>query len=1298
MEENKEPSFSDFKEGWEGITDDGLPPEPVTTEQTDPEAPATEAPQPVSEADAAQPPAEPEAERTPQDRLDEMEERRPEGAAPQTELNPLQNLMVGAQDWVDNTFFGDQKTREEIEASALNAGERGAQERRAEMEQRYLEDPDKFVGPEDFEEGPGLVAAETVRVGAGAITQVGTSLVETVDLIGDTGLTVLGLAEDGAGNPNKNNVFSDGYEALEYNIAVAENKTAVGAFAQDALAIYLGMQLGGGLLPGLTNANRATRLGRIANEFGKGAIADLILSADGDNLSNAIEEVFPNSKDSWITALAIDEDDNPWEARIKNVLEGGIFGVAVDGVGELIGAIRKGRKAAAAARKAGKADDVVRREATEAAAEAISKPEVRPGKETREAVQENLQGTPQSPSLINPEEGAARVTSFDAQKAAKSSFEADDARFLGKVSATPILTEKGLQKIIKPNRAKQGISKAALDGLRETIVEVGSNIDVDTLSRELGQTNQETVARALVAVRNFIGDNADLDTTLKNYADGKDPLEAFKDITFTTRNGNTVAEREGVVALKTLISDTAYQINDLSANWQDIIDSGGDGYRQSEMLFDRLGALLRLHKQSSIHYAGGLQSFKIGGLKIGNSQAALSKQLEEMDDSLMRMKGLLEAGDPKSMTELRSLVTGMIVSGGDPNKIMSYWQLFRRLGGRGAMKSLYNSMLSGPLTQARNIIGNSVTTALRPMAIAMGSLLSGDVGSARIAMGAYHGLNESIWEALQVGFSSLKTGIPVNEGSKVLSTGAETAKELKLLMQQADTPAKKAAAGWMQITHDVLDSPWLSYPTRSLTAADDAFKTLIARMEMKRQVFERSFKSGGGIKFDADEFARLQDEAIGLNGEILDQKLLNLAKEGTFQTELSGNMAVISQLSESNPVFKLMMPFVKTPHNIMVYSASFMPGLNRFLKEAQAIRAGTDEVAKRELKGRVAIGYMTIAAGFGLVVGGNMTGNGPADPEENKIWRRTHQPMSIKVGGKWVSYASVEPLNMIMPIVADLAYAQQYLTRGEMDNLLGQFAWTVANATYNRSYFQGLGDAVTFFNPTNLTNGKFFQKQGAQYLNNFIPLAGPRRQLAKALSPYLYEFNNEFQRVMGNANPGQEAMGGVRRVDIFTGEEVKNAQMDGFWGVVNSFLPFSVTDADRNPVLKQLSELGVDVPTAYADSDLRSVKLDAKQRQVINKYMAEYGLQDNLQELFDKPWFKKDYEEWLAKVEAGKTNVKKEDTRWYDAIITEFRDAKKSAINRFMNEDENFRIQVREARQQDYNAGLGNYDLVNMPN
>ena len=132
--------------------------------------------------------------------------------------------------------------------------------------------------------------------------------------------------------------FKDGYESADWNLGVTENRTQVGKFARNMIGMLSVMRAAGGVIKAGKGASAAQR---ISVEAARGAIADLIVSQDDENLSNLLEDMgMPH-----IAALAINDEDGPWSARLKNIVEGGVFGVAVDGVGELLGAIAKGRAA-----------------------------------------------------------------------------------------------------------------------------------------------------------------------------------------------------------------------------------------------------------------------------------------------------------------------------------------------------------------------------------------------------------------------------------------------------------------------------------------------------------------------------------------------------------------------------------------------------------------------------------------------------------------------------------------------------------------------------------------------------------------------------------------------------------------------------------------------------------------------------------------------------------------------------------------------------------------------------------------
>ena len=84
-------------------------------------------------------------------------------------------------------------------------------------------------------------------------------------------------------------------------------------------------------------------MGREALE---GVAADMVLAASGEgNLSNLIKENAPDWYPTWLTALAVDEDDNPFEAAFKTALEGGMLGAPIGAVGAYLKGARASRKA-----------------------------------------------------------------------------------------------------------------------------------------------------------------------------------------------------------------------------------------------------------------------------------------------------------------------------------------------------------------------------------------------------------------------------------------------------------------------------------------------------------------------------------------------------------------------------------------------------------------------------------------------------------------------------------------------------------------------------------------------------------------------------------------------------------------------------------------------------------------------------------------------------------------------------------------------------------------------------------------
>tara|TARA_E500000305_G_scaffold94163_1_gene83007 strand:+ start:8 stop:2848 length:2841 start_codon:yes stop_codon:yes gene_type:complete len=907
----------------------------------------------------------------------------------------------------------------------------------------------------------------------------------------------------------------------------------------------------------------------------------------------------------------------------------------------------------------------------------VKKVRQRPGADVRAAEQAKNGATPDSPPRFNPEERAQRTSSYEPQDVASSQARIEDFDDISQVSANPLLTDAAYQKIASP----LGTNTYAKSELKRVIREVGAQIDVDALSKELGQSNEETVAKALLAVQKFIGE-----------ADPKkmtgDAFKAFDEVSFVDDAGNKILNRQGVVAVKTLITDTGLQLNDIAQTADDILLNGQTAEAQADMLFNRLQGLLRLHKEASIHYGSGLQAFQIGPIKFGGSPTDYAKKVKDLDDYVTKLRGLVKKGDPDSMAEFRHLVTGLVLSKGDPTRQLGFWANFRKLGGRDALTLMYNSMLSGPLTQIRNIAGSAFAVTMKPMSMAIGFGLDGNFKGVQKSLGAYHAMGETLTESFEIFKQSFKDG-PVIEGSKFELHTSETAKSLELLAKSASTPSQKAALGHFQSLHDMINSPWMTLPTRTMSATDDMFKTISARMDLKRESFSDAF--GEGMEFNADTYAKLVKAKIGPNGDLIDKKLLADAKEMTFQTELEGNMRAVADMVDSSPIFKYFVPFMKTGHNLMVYAGTHTPVLNRALKESQAIRNGTDEVAKAILKGRVALGYSVMSVGFGMAMSGNMTGNGPSDPQERKIWLQSHQPMSIKVGDRWVSYAALEPFNLLFAAASDLPLMAKAMGERGLERAGGQLAYTIAASLYNRSYFQGLATAVAFLNPTKLSE-QGVTKVTSEFVNTFIPYSAARRSLTKVLSPGMYEYRNEFEKTLGSALPGYNNLFATEKVDIFTGEQM-NQSMGFPASIINQVLPFNISSKKSNKAIKQLHNLGIDIPIEITEA-LKGFELAPKDRNQIQQGMYESGLLKNLETLFDQKWFKDDIKSWQEAKNGGgeyRPTIDVKDTRWYQEVAGIFNDSRTYAYNRYQANDEDFKAKYQTFQGEKYRASKGDY-------
>ena len=1273
----------------------------------------------------------------------EVERRREETEA--DNLNPIQkmieeNLVIPISDMLDSSRNAEQIASDRAEERTAFDEEKVREQVKSDLDPNFFKEASRALigGPMDF-------FKETL---------------ETADLFGDTVKTWMGIAseedkvweEDGSKNLE--------YKRAEYNITMSENQTPIGGFVRGSLKFLTGLVLLRkvpllGANP--VGRNLASRASRIGMEGTRGLAVDfLAIDSDDETMVQSAAQMFGVEEDhpllgTIVKAMTIDDDSNPWEAKIKGMAEGGVLGASLDSVAETIGILRRGRKykeallTKAAKTKAKKegidfkaalkfvkaspeeqaklADEALAKAAQEINAD---KPKVQPEQVAEEAAMmadpafqrdPNFQfddivdddvplrwqlndveietkrqaqdiaygGSPVRPAMYEIDEKAARLTTNNANDVAvaQSRIEPHLGDTDGR-SVKPLLNDAAVKQINGEaftestlGQMTAGLPKASADALKTKLREVGSTIDIKDISSRMRLSADEYKVRTFDTIRRLLGAESGADTqAILSAASKLNRDTGFETLTDTQ-----------MVATKTVIVDLATQINDTVDVGLDLLGTGRDlPFAQADSMLDRLSALTKAYKQTTMDWGRfGVLMKNAGPLKLGYTEAEIAKSLNDIDNVFKDAKDKLRGGDEKAIQEVKLMMNGLALADGDPLKIMTWGALGKQLGWQAAWKSFYNSLLSGPITHARNAIGNAGVMVLRPMTMALGYTMQGNLGAAKASMASMSAIMDSFPEALTAGGKAFKKG-SMNGGGKfdiAGMKGSETARAIEILKQNADTPAKQITANWIGFLHQ---NAFMNAPANALNAGDDFFKIMNARMELKRRVMMESLDEAGTIRFNPERYEALVKEKI-VDGQINDEGLLQLAKESTFQQDLEGFASKLQATIESNPLAKYAVPFIRTPHNLAVYAGTHMPGVGLFLKESQTILNGTDEAAKAMLYGRQAMGFGVLATGFGFASQQLLTGNGPADPDLNRIWRESNQPQSIKIGDKWVSYASIEPLNVMFAAAADLQQIGPFLPEKDFERITGQLYWTFAKAFTERSYFKGIQSAVGYLNPGTVGNVNF-EREGFEFVNTAIPFAGLRRQLSKALAPDMLEYNTELQRFVAGFGPGgtmaAKVLGAETMISPFSGKskwEDKNGNIA--LHALNQFLPFNITDAATDPVLTKLQDYLIDTNTEMGET-YKGMDLTPTDMQNINRLMYEGGLNEALADVFDSKAFKDGYYEWEKLVASGRPAPRKE-MGWYGLVTDVISESRARAARNWaaMDPDENkdFADRLRMAQQ-----------------
>ena len=567
----------------------------------------------------------------------------------------------------------------------------------------------------------------------------------------------------------------------------------------------------------------------------------------------------------------------------------------------------------------------------------------------------------------------------------------------------------------------------------------------------------------------------------------------------------------------------------------------------------------------------------------------------------------------------------------------------------GAM--MVNSILSSPKTPLRAILGTTSNAYLNEVATLFGSTirapLTGDIATMRASMASTNAMFQLIPDAFKIFKANLKanfTGDLANIKTRYTeyTRGDINFEIMGRWAEKHGTDGDKAAFYIANAARQANNQKLFTWSSRVLGATDDTFRWLLSKARSRKLAIEQVMaKYGDDVSIDAAklreiediEFARLHNED-GVLDITKDTFLEKNFKEVTLTTELRGFTEGLNNLMSKYPLTKPFFLFARTGINGLSLSVKNIPIVGAMVNESRAILGATSEMAKEGhllkygietasdlasakslVKGRQAVGALVVYGVAQKYLAGGITGNGPADASMKKLWMDSGwQPRSIKIGDAWVSYDSLEPYNLIFANIADVGDNLELMGPKWAEQRFQLITTALGKGITSKTYLQGLSQLMDLVGGEG--GGYKLNRTAANLLNNQLPLASMRNEMAKFLNPSMRELGSSFWDHIANRNPGLKATLPIK-YDMLYGKPVNTQNfMQRAFNVVSPIqLAF-----DKGPGRDLLFNSGYDLRIfAYTAPDGTILRKYPELRSLLQNEIGKFNLEEELNDLAMTP-------------------------------------------------------------------------------
>jgi len=429
------------------------------------------------------------------------------------------------------------------------------------------------------------------------------------------------------------------------------------------------------------------------------------------------------------------------------------------------------------------------------------------------------------------------------------------------------------------------------------------------------------------------------------------------------------------------------------------------------------------------------------------------------------------------------------------------------------LEAWINGLLSGPQTHLVNSLSNSLTALWqipeRFTAGVIGRILPGKQSIQEAeALHQIFGMMEGFKDGLKLFGKTIWTGEPSDYMNKieVLERRAITAENVRSTM--AGKLLRKAApdaleeGGFAARAVDLLGEG-VRMPGRFLSAEDEFFRAVGYRMELNALAYRNAAAEG----LSGDDMALRIRDIVNNPPESIRLQAVDMARYQTFTRSLGSAGSAFQGFINKVPALKLIVPFIRTPTNILKFGLERTPMAffsKKILAEIHAGGARRDMALARISLGSVIMGVTAYMAGQGMI-----TGAGPSNPEMKKLlYDQGWQPYSIKIGDKYYSYSRIEPTGMLLGLAADTAEIMGQIGDKEGEQLAIAAVMAISKNITSKTWLRGVSELVRTMDDPD----RYGERYLANYVKSFVP--GIAAQAERVMDPEMracYSFIDEFK-------------------------------------------------------------------------------------------------------------------------------------------------------------------------------------------